>query len=112
MPISKKSGWQPLCATAEVPLDCGRRVDVDGWEPLAVFRVAADYFVTVDTCSHGNASLCEGPLEHGEVECPFHAGRFDVRTGAVTAYPAEEPIRVFAVDVRDGVVYARLDDAA
>jgi len=104
--------WLPLCPVGEVPGDCGKRVDLDGWEPLAVFRLGEEVFVTVDTCSHGDASLCEGLFEKGEVECPFHAGRFDVRSGAVTAYPAEEPIRTFAAEVRDGVVYARLEAAS
>ncbi len=103
------AAWRALCPASEVPAACGKRVEVDGWEPLAVFRLGDEYRVTVDTCSHGNASLCEGEVSNGEVECPFHAGRFDIRTGAVTAFPAQEPICVYEAELRDGMVYARLE---
>jgi naphthalene 1,2-dioxygenase system ferredoxin subunit len=46
-------------------------------------------FATANRCSHGDALLCEGFLEGHEIECPHHQGRFDVRTGATTAAPAE-----------------------
>jgi nitrite reductase/ring-hydroxylating ferredoxin subunit len=33
------------------------------------------------------------------VECPFHAGQFNVRTGEVVSAPPSEPIATFAVQV-------------
>jgi len=109
-PLAAPGAWHALCPASEVAATCGRRVDLIGHEPLAVFRIDDEWFVTVDTCTHGVASLCEGAVVNGEVECPFHAGRFDIRTGRVTAYPAEDPIRVFPAEVRDGMVWARLDN--
>jgi nitrite reductase/ring-hydroxylating ferredoxin subunit len=33
------------------------------------------------------------------VECPFHGGQFNVRTGEVVASPPEEPLPVYPVQV-------------
>lgn len=73
---------------------------------VAIYRVDGDIFVTDDRCSHGDASLCEeGTLDGCEVECSWHFGRFDVRTGQPTASPCTEPIRTYAVTVADGAVW-------
>jgi 3-phenylpropionate/trans-cinnamate dioxygenase ferredoxin subunit len=41
-----------------------------------------------DTCTHADASLAEGWVEDGCVECPIHASRFDLKTGEVLGLPA------------------------
>jgi nitrite reductase/ring-hydroxylating ferredoxin subunit len=38
-------------------------------------------------------------LDGGVVECPFHGGQFDVRTGEVVASPPEEPVATYPVQV-------------
>ena len=53
-------------------------------------------------CTHGDALLCDGFLEGHEIECPHHQGRFDVRTGAATAAPAEVALATWPARVVDG----------
>ena len=50
---------------------------------LAVFNVGGEFFVTDDLCTHGPGSLSEGYLEDDVIECNFHNGQFNVRTGEV-----------------------------
>jgi 3-phenylpropionate/trans-cinnamate dioxygenase ferredoxin subunit len=64
-----------------------------------------------DTCTHQDASLADGWLEGCEIECPLHASRFDLRTGAVDAPPAKLPVRTHEVVIVDGVINVDLDDA-
>lgn len=66
-------------------------------KPLALFKVGEQYFCLDNTCSHAGGPLCEGVLEGTVVECPLHASRFDVTTGAVAAGPAHEPQRTYTV---------------
>jgi nitrite reductase/ring-hydroxylating ferredoxin subunit len=74
--------------------------------PIAVFRVGDEYFCTQDACTHAGASLGdEGTLEGHIVECSWHEGRFDVRTGAVCAAPPDCGLKTYPVSVDDGVVY-------
>jgi anthranilate 1,2-dioxygenase ferredoxin subunit len=43
--------------------------------------------------------LSEGELDGYEIECDFHQGRFDVRTGAVAGPPAMIPVRTYDATV-------------
>ena len=103
-------GWHYLCEASALDGMDGLRVEVGGRPPLAIFRVAQSYYVTDDTCTHGSASLAEGILDGCEIECPYHGGRFDVRTGEATLSPCTYPLAVYPVEVRGSAVFARLKD--
>lgn len=92
----------------EVAVGYALQVIVDGREPLALVRLHEGYFVMDDTCTHGAASMSDGEVIGCEIECPFHSGRFDVRTGAVTAFPCTSALTVYPVKVEAGQVFAAL----
>lgn len=94
-----------LCSVTEVEPDEGLRVEVSGHAPFAVFMSDGEYFVIDDTCSHGDASLAEGTVEDGQVECPWHSGKFCLKTGEALNFPAVTPIRVYPALVRDGAIF-------
>ena len=72
---------------------------------VAVFNVDGELHAVEDRCSHQEAYLSDGWAEGCEVECPLHGATFDLRTGHPTTPPATEPVRVFPVEVRDGLVF-------
>jgi len=72
------------------PVD-GKRVLVANWQ--------GTFFATQDLCTHDNGTLSDGELVDGDIECPRHGGRFDLKTGAVTALPPMFPIKTYAVQV-------------
>jgi 3-phenylpropionate/trans-cinnamate dioxygenase ferredoxin subunit len=75
-------------------------------EPIALFRDDdGTYFALDDTCSHEEASLAEGWIEAGEVECPLHSARFCLRTGEALCLPATQPVAAHRVEVRGDDVY-------
>lgn len=92
-----------LCATTEIAEDEPRQVERDGMT-YAVFQRGDEYFVTADQCTHGPGYLSEGAVIGDEIECPFHQGRFDLRTGQPTLPPCFEPVRVWTVHVVDGEI--------
>lgn len=90
---------------AMVDLAPGGTAQVEiGGLTLAVFRVANEYYVTDDHCTHGPGNLHEGCLSGYEIECDFHQGSFDIRTGEVIEPPCTVPLRVYPVTLRDGRV--------
>lgn len=93
-----------ICALSDVSQDLPFRAEVDGFA-YAVFQAGDRYFVTADICTHGPGLMSEGYVEGCEVECPFHQGRFDLRTGMPTAPPCEVPLSVWTPVVRDGAVF-------
>jgi nitrite reductase/ring-hydroxylating ferredoxin subunit len=79
---------------------------------VAIYLVDGDVYVTDDRCSHGDASLTEeGSIEGCTVECSWHFGTFDVRTGAPTSSPCTEPIRTYRVSLQDGEVWISVTEA-
>jgi carbazole 1,9a-dioxygenase ferredoxin component len=93
-----------VCETGDVAHGCAKRVELEGLPPLAVFNVDGEFYVTDDTCTHGDASLCEGEVEDGIVECPFHQGAFDVRSGKVVSAPCSISLKTYDVIVTNGTV--------
>ena len=61
--------------------------------------------VTDVACTHGPGSLSEGFVDGDCVECNFHQGVFNIRTGAVVQPPCMVPIKTYVVTVSDGAVY-------
>ncbi|WP_433566684.1 non-heme iron oxygenase ferredoxin subunit [Nocardia sp. CA-151230] len=58
-----------------------------------------------DTCTHEVASLAEGWVEGGYVECPMHSSKFCLKSGEVQCLPATENAHPHRLEVRDGEVY-------
>ena len=90
-------------ALTDLPEDVGTCVDVDG-TAVAVFRSDHEVFALQDRCSHAEASLCEGEVFDGEVECPRHGALFDVTTGAAKTLPAVRGVSSYATRTVDGFV--------
>lgn len=72
----------------------------DGSEVLLT-RIGDQIHAVSNICSHAEAWLDAGWLhpESLEIECPLHEGRFDLRTGAVTHDPPDEPIKAYPVRI-------------
>jgi anthranilate 1,2-dioxygenase ferredoxin subunit len=92
-----------LCSVDDVARDSAIRVEAGGLT-LAVFNVSGVLYVTDDQCTHGPGSLSEGYLDGFEIECDFHNGRFDIRTGDVVAPPCMIPVRTYKVLVENSDV--------
>jgi nitrite reductase/ring-hydroxylating ferredoxin subunit len=93
-----------LCKTSEIPEGTALKVEKDGLV-LAAYNVGNEFFVTDDACTHGPGSLSEGFLECDVIECNFHQGKFNVRTGAVVLPPCTIPMKTYKTMVEDGTLY-------
>lgn len=96
--------WVDAAAAQDVPEDEGRLVRVNG-QAIALFRVGDEVFAMDDACPHSkSASLSQGYVEDGVVECPLHQACFEIRSGKVMSPPAEEDVRTYPVRLEDGRV--------
>jgi len=93
-----------LCQAAEVPEGGAIKVETNGLA-LAVYNVDGTIYVTDDACTHGPGSLSEGCLEGEVIECNFHQGAFNVRTGEVVLPPCMVPIQTYPAVVEEGTVF-------
>lgn len=98
-----------VCPLSQLPRGEAFRVEAD--PPIAVFHTDDGEVLAIDdTCTHQDASLADGWLEGCEVECPLHASRFNLHTGAVDAPPAKLPVRTHAVVVEAGMIRVAVTD--
>ncbi len=109
--VSNSAGELQLCRIDALEEGEPLRVEIEGRPPLAVYFVDGEYFVSDDTCSHGEASLSEGTLDGAEIECPWHSGKFCLRTGEALTFPAVSPIRIYPAIVRDGEIFIQSGQA-
>jgi ferredoxin-nitrite reductase len=56
-------------------------------EEIAVFKSGGQLFAMQNICPHEGGQLCKGWIEGGEVVCPLHRYKFDLRTGLCSTDP-------------------------
>jgi naphthalene 1,2-dioxygenase ferredoxin component len=66
---------------------------------VALYNVAGRLYATDNVCTHAFAMLTDGWLDGNEIECPLHAGRFDVTTGKGLGPPIPCDIRTYPVRI-------------
>ena len=93
-----------LCNADDVAAGAALKVET-GDLVVAVFNVGGQFYVTDDSCTHGPGSLSEGYVEDDVVECNFHNGQFNIRTGEVVSPPCMIPVKTYPTVVEDGTVY-------
>jgi len=82
-------------------------VSVAGHE-IALYEMDGEIFATDDICTHAYAKLSDGWMEKGEIECPLHAGRFDIKTGKATAPPCVDDVKSYPVRVEGDEIQIKL----
>ena len=74
------------------------QVKVDG-VPICLVRTEGETFAILDRCSHADVALSEGDVDGYLIECFLHGSAFDLRTGAPTSLPANQPVPVYPVRI-------------
>lgn len=69
-----------------------------GDKRIVLARTEQGYVAFEDRCTHRGASLTDGALICGTVQCPWHGSQFDVRTGTPKAGPAMQRIETYRVE--------------
>ena len=102
--------WARACATGEVEVDDVIGIVIDG-KAYAIYQSDDQQFYATDgSCTHQRASLCDGLVMDGVIECPKHNGRFDYRTGKALGAPVIDDLRTYHTRVEGGGVYIELDE--
>ncbi len=100
------SDWIDVALQNEFSPGDRRSLDIDG-SPVAVFNLGGVYYAIEDVCTHDGGALTGGAVEGEQIVCPRHGARFSIRTGAVLAPPAYEPVASFPVRIESGMVQVR-----
>lgn len=86
--------WTTVARATDLAVDASLAVEVAG-HSLLVARLADGVFAIRNLCSHQAQPLQGGAICNGEIECPVHGARFDLRTGARRSMPAVVGVKAF-----------------
>jgi nitrite reductase/ring-hydroxylating ferredoxin subunit len=77
-------------------------------QPVVLANVDGTIYAFSGMCSHADGPLDRGKLRGDIVECPFHGGQFEVRSGKAVMLPATEDIATFAVRIEGDAIEVAL----
>ena len=72
-----------VCSKNDIENGKGKVVEVNG-EKIAVMNDNGKFFAIDNECKHMQGPLGEGNCENGVVTCPWHAWKYDLKTGKNT----------------------------
>ena len=90
--------FERVASVGDIPVGEMLIVQVGG-DDVVLANVEGEIYAFGGECTHRSGPLGEGVLEGDTVECPFHQGRFNVKTGEVVEEPPTEPVQTFQVQV-------------
>jgi nitrite reductase/ring-hydroxylating ferredoxin subunit len=87
-----------VATTEELPPGTAMSVLFNGIK-VALFHLDDVYYAIGDICPHRGGPLSEGMILGTEVSCPWHAARFDLKSGAHLCPPAAKDVPAFKVQI-------------
>ncbi|TGL57281.1 non-heme iron oxygenase ferredoxin subunit [Leptospira ognonensis] len=78
---------------------------------IILTRLDGEFLAFEDVCTHDGEIISCGKLEGEVITCPRHFAKFNIRTGAVLAKPATEPLTLFPVRINGDDIEVDYEDA-
>lgn len=100
-----KVDFRRVASVGQIEDGCAIEVTIDD-EVIALFRLGDDYYATAGICTHAHARLVEGYVEGNVIECPFHGGSFDIRTGRALSVPCTRDLKTYPLRVEGDAILA------
>ncbi|HTV88870.1 MAG TPA: non-heme iron oxygenase ferredoxin subunit [Stellaceae bacterium] len=102
------AGWVTAAKRSDLAPGDVLGVVLNGRE-IALYELDGELYATDDVCTHAYARLSDGFLDRDEIECPLHAGRFDVKTGKATAPPCTDDLKTYPVRIAGDAIEVKLE---
>lgn len=80
-----------------------------GDRQIALYNVDGEIYATDNICTHAFARLTDGWLDGDVIECPLHAGRFEIKTGKGLGPPIPCDLKTYQVRVSGDEIQIALD---
>lgn len=100
--------WIKIATTDAIAEDDMIAVEIEG-RHIALYHVGGTFHATANICTHAYALLTDGFLDECTVECPIHAGRFDIRTGRALDPPVTIDLKTYRLKLEGDDILVELD---
>lgn len=72
---------------------------------LAIYRIDGGFYATEGICTHAYARMAEGYVEGDLIECPYHGGAFEIRTGKAVAAPCTQDLKTYPLRIDGDAIF-------
>jgi chlorite dismutase len=105
-PDEAHEAWVEVCPLDELAPGETKTVFLEG-KMVGLFNIGGTIYGLNNRCTHARGPLTEGVINAAEctVVCPWHYGKFDLKTGAAIDGLVRKPLDTYQVEIRDGMVY-------
>jgi 3-phenylpropionate/trans-cinnamate dioxygenase ferredoxin component len=100
--------WIKIATTDAIEQDDMIATEIEG-KQIALYHVGDSFHATANICTHAYALLTDGFLDECIIECPIHAGRFDIKTGKALGPPVNVDLKVYKLKVEGSDILIELD---
>jgi nitrite reductase/ring-hydroxylating ferredoxin subunit len=90
---------RPMIRSQEIAEGSAKLLRSKG-EEMAIFKSNGQLYGIQNICPHEGGQLCNGWIEGGEVVCPLHGYKFDLKSGACSTDPKLR-VKVFRLVAQD-----------
>ncbi|WP_122275824.1 non-heme iron oxygenase ferredoxin subunit [Pseudomonas syringae group genomosp. 3] len=101
--------WLEACTSNDIELGDVKQISIGG-ELIAVYHIDDGFFATQDTCTHAVASLADGYVDGDFIECPLHAAKFCIKSGAARSSPASVALATYPVKIEENKILIGFDE--
>jgi 3-phenylpropionate/trans-cinnamate dioxygenase ferredoxin subunit len=98
-----------ICAEEDIGEGAVKGFEINN-RPVALAKYQGTIYAIDDICTHDEGNLGEGDVVNGQIQCPRHGARFDLKTGQATRMPAVIGINTYEVKIEGSQVYISMPD--
>lgn len=103
---SEREVWLDVCPVADLDVGSTKVVYLEG-KQVGVFNINGEIYAINNRCTHARGPLTEGEINPADcsVVCPWHYGKYDIRTGQAIDGLVNKPVETYQVEIRDDVIW-------
>ncbi len=101
--------FKMLCTENEIAEGTVKTFKVED-KAIAVARYEGVLYAVDNICTHDEGELGAGDVVKGQIQCPRHGARFDLKTGNATQMPAVIGIKTYRIKIENGDILVALSD--
>lgn len=101
--------FKMLCTENEIAEGTIKTFKVED-KAIAVARYEGVLYALDNICTHDEGELGAGYVVKGQIQCPRHGARFDLKTGNATQMPAVIGIKTYRIKIENGDILVALSD--
>ena len=105
---SKEQQRYFLCKKSDLPIGEKKEFTLENGDVILAVNVGGVIKVVSGICTHRRFHLVRGALMGNSITCTLHLSAFDLDSGEPLTPPAEEPLKVYSVEIENDNVFVIL----